>query len=240
MKSKVRKFRALLAWVLDTESKLLLDSDPASDDGDDENRPNEEGPGTRAPSQSAGGESLTSFANNSAAKVQTMWTYRRVAIIEIWSWSCGCIGGWSKFLTGEGEHEVFDFIEEVCDGQYPSYTAFDRACRLVLTAQSPKNPHLRKWLQRTHAIVDSFHYERHSTGDVLCREFCNPAPLDGSHPDLVVPLVMDHDTDSDSGEEEAPTRRLFRRAFNTEVRFLSILAPDCVLMAALQPDLRAD
>ena len=35
-------------------------------------------------------------------------------------------------------------------------------------------------------------------------------PLDGSHPELDVPLLLGNDTDSDSGEEEVPTRRLLR------------------------------
>ncbi|KAF8224890.1 hypothetical protein L208DRAFT_1308567 [Tricholoma matsutake] len=35
-------------------------------------------------------------------------------------------------------------------------------------------------------IVDSYHYINHSTTDYLCRKWCNPAPTDGSAPNLVI------------------------------------------------------
>jgi len=38
----------------------------------------------------------------------------------------------------------------------------------------------------THFIVDSYHYINHQTDDYLCRKWCNPAPLNGSAPNLVI------------------------------------------------------
>ena len=35
-------------------------------------------------------------------------------------------------------------------------------------------------------IVDSYHYTNHRATDELCRTYCNPAPLNGSAPNLVV------------------------------------------------------
>jgi hypothetical protein len=35
-------------------------------------------------------------------------------------------------------------------------------------------------------IVDSYHYINHCSTDSLCRKWCNPAPLDGSAPNLVI------------------------------------------------------
>ena len=53
-------------------------------------------------------------------------------------------------------------------------------------------------------IVDAFHYTTHRAQDILCRTCCNPAPTDGSQPDL---LYVDP-----QGEGEV----ILRRAFNSE------------------------
>ncbi|KAF8955752.1 hypothetical protein BDZ97DRAFT_1907514 [Flammula alnicola] len=53
-------------------------------------------------------------------------------------------------------------------------------------------------------VVDSYHYINHRVTDFLCRKWCNPAPLDGSAPNLVV-----KDTDKNG-------REYFKRAFNTQ------------------------
>lgn len=34
--------------------------------------------------------------------------------------------------------------------------------------------------------MDSYHYTNHRTTDILCRAWCNPAPLNGSAPNLVI------------------------------------------------------
>ena len=41
------------------------------------------------------------------------------------------------------------------------------------------------WKKTTHFIVDSYHYANHHATDELCRKYCNPAPTDGSAPNLV-------------------------------------------------------
>ncbi|EKM60283.1 uncharacterized protein PHACADRAFT_82889, partial [Phanerochaete carnosa HHB-10118-sp] len=60
------------------------------------------------------------------------------------------------------------------------------------------------WLKSTKFIVDAFHYVNHRATDVLCRLWCNPAPTNGSQPDLV--LV----------ERDQQGRTHQTRAFNTE------------------------
>jgi len=35
-------------------------------------------------------------------------------------------------------------------------------------------------------IVDAYHYINHCITDMICWKYCNPAPLDGSAPDLVI------------------------------------------------------
>ena len=34
--------------------------------------------------------------------------------------------------------------------------------------------------------MDSYHYTNHASADYLCRKWCNPAPTDGSAPNLVI------------------------------------------------------
>ncbi|KAJ7269158.1 hypothetical protein C8J57DRAFT_1509364 [Mycena rebaudengoi] len=60
------------------------------------------------------------------------------------------------------------------------------------------------WLSSTKFIVDAWHYIRHRAGDVLCRVWCNPAPTNGSQPDLISVHV----------DENGRTHTT--RAFNTE------------------------
>ena len=40
-------------------------------------------------------------------------------------------------------------------------------------------------MKTTRFIVDSYHYANHRATDELCRKYCNPAPTDGSAPNLV-------------------------------------------------------
>jgi hypothetical protein len=52
--------------------------------------------------------------------------------------------------------------------------------------------------------VDAWHYIGHRATDILCRLWCNPAPLNGSQPDLVII------------QEDGNGIRHQTRAFNTE------------------------
>ena len=56
----------------------------------------------------------------------------------------------------------------------------------------------------TQFIVDSYHYVNHRTNDYLCRKWCNPAPLDGSAPNLVI------------SETNNQGHVFYKRAFNTQ------------------------
>jgi len=69
-----------------------------------------------------------------------------------------------------------------------------------IVTQNPNSP----WLLTTRFIVDAWHYIGHRATDILCRTWCNPAPANGTQPDLVITL-----------EDEAGTVHL-TRAFNTE------------------------
>jgi hypothetical protein len=52
--------------------------------------------------------------------------------------------------------------------------------------------------------VDSYHYINHRVQDYICRKWCNPAPLNGSAPNLV---IVERDN---NGVEH------YKRAFNTQ------------------------
>ncbi|KAJ6597838.1 hypothetical protein B0H10DRAFT_1959705 [Mycena sp. CBHHK59/15] len=82
-----------------------------------------------------------------------------------------------------------------------SFIAYDDACDRLrhIVIQNPNDP----WLT-TKFIVDAWHYIGHRASDILCRLWCNPAPVNGSQPDLV--LV----------EEDDNGVRHQIRAFNTE------------------------
>ncbi|KAJ7938559.1 hypothetical protein B0H13DRAFT_1563347, partial [Mycena leptocephala] len=84
----------------------------------------------------------------------------------------------------------------------PSFLAYDDACNLLrhIVTQNPNSA----WLSSTKFIVDAWHYIGHRATDILCRVWCNPAPTNGSQPDLIAIQV-------DNNGRQHTTR-----AFNTE------------------------
>jgi hypothetical protein len=67
---------------------------------------------------------------------------------------------------------------------WPDYICIDKACMVLQTAAT--NNAWDVWKRMTHFIVDAYHYNNHSVLDILCRTWCNPAPSDGSAPNLVI------------------------------------------------------
>ena len=61
------------------------------------------------------------------------------------------------------------------------------------------------WKETTRFIVDAYHYINHRTLDYLCRKWCNPAPLNGSAPNLI------------RVARNKNGREYLQRAFNTQV-----------------------
>ncbi len=83
----------------------------------------------------------------------------------------------------------------------PSYICIDKACevlRIVIAHQE-----WSRFLRSSRLIVDAYHYINHRLLDYLCCRWCNPAPLDGSAPNLVRVAI------DDDGNE------CLQRAFNT-------------------------
>ena len=63
------------------------------------------------------------------------------------------------------------------------------------------------WKETTQFIVDSYHYINHCASDYFCCKWRNPAPLNGSAPNLV---VVEHDVNGNAH---------YKRAFNTQACF---------------------
>jgi hypothetical protein len=122
---------------------------------------------------------------------------------------CGVVIAWAKFDKAESPTNILNFLESVypTEESRPDYICIDKACVVLRTAIT-NGSWDRIWKKTTRFIVDTYHYINHRTTDYLCRKWCNPAPLNGSAPNLVVV-----DTDSEG-------QQYYKRAFNTQVWYL--------------------
>ncbi|KAJ7206144.1 hypothetical protein B0H12DRAFT_1206100 [Mycena haematopus] len=130
---------------------------------------------------------------------------RTTYCLQTVQWSCGCPIGWGKCYNSESSSQVLAIIDKIWEldvDSKPSFLVYDDACNLLrhIVTQDP-NSH---WLASTKLIVDAWHYIGHQASDVLCRIWCNPAPTNGSQPDLITVRV------DDNGQQHTT------RAFNTE------------------------
>ncbi|KAJ7483156.1 hypothetical protein FB451DRAFT_1084306 [Mycena latifolia] len=130
---------------------------------------------------------------------------RRSYGLQTIQWSCGCPVGWGKCYNSESSSQVLAIINNIWESypeSKPSFLAYDDACNLLrhIVTQNPDSP----WLASTKFIVDAWHYIGHRAVDILCRLWCNPAPMNGSQPDLIAVRV------DDNGRQHTT------RAFNTE------------------------
>ena len=118
---------------------------------------------------------------------------------------CGAVHAWTLFDKSESPTQILDFLDVVypTPDVRPDYIYIDKGCRVLRTAIA--NGSWNFWKETTWFIVDSYHYINHCTSDYLCRKWCNPAPLNGSAPNLV---VVEHDV---NGHPH------YKRAFNTQV-----------------------
>ncbi|KAF8869482.1 hypothetical protein BD779DRAFT_1457355 [Infundibulicybe gibba] len=117
---------------------------------------------------------------------------------------CGAVIAWTKFDKSESPTKILQFLEEVypTEDSRPAYICIDKACLVLKT--SIANRSWDMWKRTSRFVVDSYHYVNHRTTDRVCRKWCNPAPLDGSAPNLVV-VAQDNQG-----------RLYYKRAFNTQ------------------------
>ena len=102
---------------------------------------------------------------------------------------CGAVIAWTKFAKSESPTHILNFLANVypTEESQPDYICIDKACLVLRTSIS--NGSWEEWKNTSRFIVDSYHYRNHSDNDTLYRKWCNPAPMDGSAPNLVVPTV---------------------------------------------------
>ncbi|KAJ7245525.1 hypothetical protein C8J57DRAFT_1524243 [Mycena rebaudengoi] len=148
---------------------------------------------------------LAALGNTPGNEVVHTFKAKSTYCLQTVQWACGVPIGWGKCYRSESSPQVLSILNKIWadyPDSKPSFVAYDDACDLLrhIVTQNPNDP----WLETTKFIVDAWHYIGHRATDVLCRSWCNPAPVDGSQPDLVV------------AEEDAQGQVHQTRAFNTE------------------------
>ena len=117
---------------------------------------------------------------------------------------CGEVIAWTKFAKSESPTKILNFLANVYPSEEsrPDYICIDKACLVLCT--SFRNGSWEEWEKTSRFIVDSYHYRNYSASDTLCCTWCNPAPTDGSAPNLVIPTV------------DKNGQACLKRAFNTQ------------------------
>lgn len=123
----------------------------------------------------------------SGTRVSHMFRANTTYCVQTIQRACGFPVAWGKMYRSESHSQVLKFLNKVFPPSYrPSFIGYDNACSLLGHIFSGAALDNRNWIKTTRFIVDGFHYITHRANDVLCRIHCNPAPADGSQPDLVV------------------------------------------------------
>ncbi|KAM6490231.1 hypothetical protein JOM56_014208 [Amanita muscaria] len=117
---------------------------------------------------------------------------------------CGVVVAWAKFVKAESPTNILGFLKSVYPkkDERPAYICIDKACMVLRTCVA--NSDWTDWLDTSRFIVDAYHYTNHRATDNLCRTYCNPAPLNGSAPNLVI------------AEHNAKGELYYKQAFNTQ------------------------
>ena len=141
----------------------------------------------------------------SGSKYNNYFSAPRFYCVETICAPCGVVIAWRKFAKAEGVAKILRLLEDVYPdpASRPSYIAIDKGCALL--KHIVKQGHWPAWEPTTRIIVDSYHYINHRVTDHLCRTWCNPAPLNGDAPNLVVV------------DEDKQGNPYYKRAFNTQV-----------------------
>ncbi|KAK4705096.1 hypothetical protein P7C70_g1111, partial [Phenoliferia sp. Uapishka_3] len=142
--------------------------------------------------------------------LRSTWHAQRYNNLEVIVRPCGVPVSATRMLLAEDDDEMIKFLEETFKAldptkeaweNRPSFLGHDRACRTIRRLIETGKWDEDNWAETTRLLVDRLHYLGHKESDKICVEFCNPAPMDGSQPDLVVQ------------DPDDPSKLL--RAFNT-------------------------
>jgi hypothetical protein len=137
-------------------------------------------------------------------RLRNQFSPPRFYCIETICAPCGVVIAWAKFTKSESPANIMRFLQSVypTPESRPSYVCIDKACLVLRSALV--NGSWEEWKNTTRFIVDSYHYINHSATDELCRSWCNPAPINGTAPNLVI------------AERNARGELYYKRAFNTQ------------------------
>jgi hypothetical protein len=140
----------------------------------------------------------------SRQQVKYHFTAPRFYCVETICAPCGVVIAWTKFAKSESPTNILNFLDSVYPdaSTCPDYICIDKACLLLRHAVTSHR--WNSWKESTRFIVDAYHYINHRVDDYLCRKYCNPAPLDGSAPNLVEVV------------EDKEGNPHYKRAFNTQ------------------------
>jgi len=99
---------------------------------------------------------------------------------------CGVILAWTKFAKSELPSNILNWLQGIYPFQEnrPAYICIDKAYQVMKTAII-NQIFWEEWKNTTCFIVYSFHYTNHHATDWICCTWCNPAPQNGSAPNLV-------------------------------------------------------
>jgi hypothetical protein len=118
-------------------------------------------------------------------KRKTYFSPNRSYCVETACAPCGVVIAWTKFPKSESPTNILNWLDELFPNKEdrPSYICIDKACQVFKTAVGSER--WKDWTDTTRFIVDTYHYNNHRAQDEICRKWCNPAPKDGSAPNLV-------------------------------------------------------
>lgn len=148
---------------------------------------------------------LPNLGTTRGQDVKHTFRAQKVYCIETLQWACGTPIAWTKCYRSESPTQIIQFLNNVWKDHpelKPGFLAYDSACKALRYVAGRDDEH--HWIYTTKFIVDVWHYIGHQASDLLCRTWCNPAPLDGSQPDLI------------RVEEDEDGNKHITRAFNTE------------------------
>jgi hypothetical protein len=142
--------------------------------------------------------------NQERQRTRNSFTPSRFYCVETICAPCGVVVAWAKFAKSESPANIMSFLEKVYPTAElrPDYVCIDKACLVLRSCLI--NGRWEEWKNTSRFIVDTYHYSNHRATDTLCREWCNPAPMNGSAPNLVIA--------GRTGEGEL----YYKRAFNTQ------------------------
>ncbi|KAJ7725665.1 hypothetical protein DFH07DRAFT_871769 [Mycena maculata] len=161
--------------------------------------------GTAAAPGAAHPVQLQALGDTPGDQVVHTFKAKTIYCLQTIQWACGVPIGWGKCYKSESAPQVLGFLNKVWEDhpdKRPGFIVYDKACELLrhIVTQNIND----SWIASTKFIVDAWHYIGHRATDILCRTRCNPAPTNGSQPDLVIIQV----------DENGVAHQT--RAFNTE------------------------